>query len=96
LRGVHGAGKVEAGVSDYYLVDEIQGTYRGMMIAIPSQEWEAFSQMAIAQFTDTLAYLASLVNLKAISSTPRGPKKPPLERIHNQESMHCFYSSPLT
>lgn len=83
LRGVHGVGKVEAGVSDYYLVDEIQGTYRGMMIAIPSQEWEAFSQMAIAQFTDTLSYLASLVNLKAISSTPRGPKKPPLERIHN-------------
>jgi IS4 transposase len=32
LGSVHGVGKVEAGLSDYYLVDEVQGTYRGMMI----------------------------------------------------------------
>jgi len=27
-------GKIEAGLSDFYVVDEIQHTYRGMMIAI--------------------------------------------------------------
>ena len=41
LGSVHGVGKIEAGLSDFYLVDEIQGTHRGMMIAIPSTEWEA-------------------------------------------------------
>jgi hypothetical protein len=34
LGGVHGVGKIEAGLSDFYVVDEIQHTYRGMMIAI--------------------------------------------------------------
>lgn len=31
LASVHGVGKIDAGLSDYYIVDEIQGTYRGMM-----------------------------------------------------------------
>jgi hypothetical protein len=39
LGSVHGVGKIEAGLSDFYLVDEIQSTYRGMMIAIPSPHW---------------------------------------------------------
>ena len=29
LKSVHGVGKVEAGLSDYYLVEEVQATYRG-------------------------------------------------------------------
>jgi len=33
LGSVHGIGKIDAGISNYYLVEEIQGTYRGMMIA---------------------------------------------------------------
>ena len=42
LGSVHGIEKIEAGLSNFYLVDEIQGTYRGMMIAIPVFEWEIF------------------------------------------------------
>lgn len=34
LKSVHGVGKIEAGLSDYYLVEEVQGTYRGMAIAL--------------------------------------------------------------
>jgi hypothetical protein len=33
LKSVHGVGKIEAGLSDYYLVEEVQSTYRGMAIA---------------------------------------------------------------
>jgi len=40
LRSVHGTGKIEAGISNYYLVEEIQATYHGMMIALPDAEWE--------------------------------------------------------
>lgn len=42
LRSVHGTGKIEAGISNYYLADEIEATYRGMMIAIPPSEWQIF------------------------------------------------------
>lgn len=54
LRAVHGVGKIEAGLSDYYLAEEIQGTYRGMMIAIPPQEWKIFSSMELITLCDTL------------------------------------------
>ena len=37
LRSVHGVEAVEA-VSGYYLADQIAGTHRGMMIAIPADE----------------------------------------------------------
>lgn len=38
LGSVHGHGKVQAGLSNYYLVEEIQGIYRGMSIALPAQQ----------------------------------------------------------
>ncbi|MDF5733992.1 MAG: hypothetical protein PUP92_39990 [Rhizonema sp. PD38] len=38
LRSVYGNEKIEAEISSYYLADEIKGTYRGMMIAIPPEE----------------------------------------------------------
>ena len=49
-------------------------------------------EVSIAQLCSTLRQLASHVNLKALCSTPRGPKKPRPERIHAPASMPCFYS----
>ncbi len=43
LASVHGVGKIEAALSNYYMVNEIQNTYRGMMIAIPSVNWSIFA-----------------------------------------------------
>lgn len=86
LRSVHGTGKIEAGISNYYLADEISGTYRGMMIAIPTIEWQVFHQMTIEQVCDTLKELAMKVRLEAFSSSPRKPKKkkpkPPYDPNH--------------
>lgn len=75
LRSVHGEGKIEAGISNYYLADEIEGTYRGMMIAVPPIEWQVFAQMTLEQFCKQLKYLADKVQLDLFSSSPRGPKK---------------------
>lgn len=88
LRSVHGVGKIEACLSDYYLAEEIQATYRGMMIAIPPAEWGVFSQMTLTQFSSILQHLATQINLKVFCSAPRGPKKPPPERIHDQRQCH--------
>ena len=75
LRNLHGMSKIEQEVSSYYLADEIRGTYRGMMIAIPPQEWEIFGQMNLIELTNILKDLATHVNLAVFMSHPRQPKK---------------------
>lgn len=85
---VHGADKMTAGLSDYYLVEEVQGTFRGMMIALPAPGWQSFRQMSVAQFALTLQQWAALVNLKRFSSTPRGPKKTPVKAVYDPKHPH--------
>ena len=75
LKSVHGVGKVEAGLSDYYLVEEVQATYRGMAIALPTSLWLLIAQMSLSQFAQTLKQWASSVNLKRFCSSPRQKKK---------------------
>jgi hypothetical protein len=80
LGSVHGVGKIEAGLSDYYLVDEVQGIYRGMMISIPEPHWQVFETFSIGQMGAVLQYLAHHVHLKRFLKATRGEKKkrPPL------------------
>ena len=75
LRSVHGIQRIEQDISSYYLADEISGTYRGMMIAIPSKEWEVFNQINLINLTKILKNLASKVNLAVFLSHPRSTKK---------------------
>ena len=80
LASVHGVGKIEAALSDFYVVDEIRGTYRGMMIAIAPLHWRCFTDMPLADLAALLKDLAAGVNLKTFLKQPRGQKKkkPPL------------------
>ncbi len=41
LASVHGVEKMDAELFDFYMVDEMQSTYRGMMIAIPRDYWKS-------------------------------------------------------
>ena len=75
LRSIHGIEKIEQEVSSYYLVDEISATYRGMMIAIPQQEWQVFNQINLINLTKILEDLATRVNLAVFLSHPRSTKK---------------------
>ena len=75
LSNVHGSETVDATVSGYYMADEISATYRGMMIAIPPDEWRIFGDMTRSQFVKTLVRLAKSVNLRRFRKHPRGPKK---------------------
>lgn len=49
LRSVHGEEAVE-GLSFYYLADEVAGTHRGMMIAIPEDQWAVFHGLTAVIF----------------------------------------------
>ena len=75
LRHVHGDEKIEQEVSGYYLAHEIRNTSRGMMIAIPAQQWEIFRQWTIPQVAELLVYIAEKIKLKRYKKHPRGPKK---------------------
>ena len=56
-------------------MDEIQATYRGMMIAIPPLEWEVFRELSVDQIVQILQQLATGVNLKRFLKSIRGSKK---------------------
>jgi hypothetical protein len=79
LRSAHGEEAVE-GPSFYYLADEVSGTHRGMMIAIPEEEWAVFHGLTAAAFGDVLRDLAAGVRLSACRKQVRGPKRPQPKR----------------
>jgi len=69
-------GKTETGRVYEQRIDEISGTYRGMMIAIDYKHWVIFQQMTPIKLARVLKKLADKVKLSAFRKHPRGPKKP--------------------
>ncbi len=76
LRSVHGDEVVAEDVSGYYVADEIRMTQRGMMIAIPEDEWVVFHDLTPVGLAGVLVQLAEAVRLPKYQKHPRGPKKP--------------------
>ncbi len=63
LRSVHGEEVVADEVSGYYVADEIRMTHRGMMIAIPEDEWVVFHDLPAEELAEVLVGLARSVSL---------------------------------
>ena len=76
LRSVHGEEALKTDVSDYFLTDEINGNYRGMMIALPPEEWEVFQTLPTKPMAAQLKRWARGTELENYPKHPRGPKKP--------------------
>ena len=72
MRSVHGADKIEAGISLYYLADEVRRVYEGMMIAIPPRQWQLFAQLDVDSTVQLLQQLAAQMDLSKFCSHPRG------------------------
>ena len=88
LRAAHGADKVQEEVSSYYLAEEVAGTYRGMMIALPAEHWEVFRGLPAARLAAVLRELAGRVRLAAFRKHPRGEKKPRPPRRRDPKHPH--------
>jgi Transposase DDE domain len=88
LKDVHGAGKIESGLSNYYVVEEVQSTFRGMEIAIEADDWKPFAQMNVVLLAEFLRDCASHVNLKRFLSSPRGAKKPTAKKKYDPKHPH--------
>ncbi len=87
LRSVHGDEAVEE-VSGYYLADEIAGTHRGMMIAIPADEWVVFAGLTPSALGQVLRGLAAKVRLAQFRKHRRGPKRPQPKRASGAGVSH--------
>jgi hypothetical protein len=88
LRGVHGEDTIEQEVSLYDIANELATTYKGMMIAIPEQEWGIFCTMSTAKMVATLLELAHKVRLRALRKSPRGPQKTQPKREGDPKCPH--------
>jgi IS4 transposase len=88
LRSVHGEQRVAEEVSAYYVAEEVQMTHRGMMIAIPEDEWVVIQEMTPRELGAVLVELAGPVRMEEYSKSPRGPKKPPPKKQSGAKIKH--------
>ena len=88
LRSVHGTEVADQQVSGFSLADEVAGTHRGMMIAIPKDEWVVFHGMSPQEIAPILKDLARAVRLSHFRKQPRGPKKPRPKRQSGAKIKH--------
>jgi hypothetical protein len=75
LKEVHGAAEITENLSDYYIVEDVQATWRGLEIAILPEEWQMFQTMTNIAFAQSLRQWAERVSLKRFRKSKRGPKK---------------------
>jgi hypothetical protein len=76
LRGIHGEEVLETKVSNFFLTDEINSIYGGMMVALPPEEWCVFQEMRLKDLAERLRCWARSADLENYPKHPRGPKKP--------------------
>ena len=84
LRGVHGDETVEKKVSNFYLTNEIQTVYGGMMVALPTEKWVKFQALTSPELARQLIRWARDADLTRYPKTSRGPKKPKPKRPNAQ------------
>lgn len=88
LRSVHGPESVDVEVSGSDLAEEVAGTTRGMLIAIPKDEWTGFHDLPPSEMSRVLRDLAGRVRLAHYRKQPRGPKKPKPVKNSGYEKKH--------
>lgn len=88
LRSAHGV-EAEREVSGYYLADEVAGDYRTLMKYLPAEQWKGWRDLPVPAMARLLCTVAQHVNLKGLSRSPRGPKKPPQEKpVYDKKHKH--------
>jgi hypothetical protein len=88
LRSVHGAAVIDTEFSTYDLAEEVAATHRGMMIAIPEDEWVVFQRLSPRELSPLLKQFAAAVRLPEYRKQPRGPKKPRPKRTSGAKARH--------
>jgi hypothetical protein len=88
MRSEYGAEKVEQDLSRYFMSDEIGQVYRGMMVAVPAEEWAIFATMGLEEYVAFLKRLARQVDFTRYQKAHRGAKKTKPKRQYDPEHPH--------
>lgn len=88
MRSEHGAEKVENDLSRYFVAGEIGQVYRGMMVALPPEEWVIFRDMSLNDYVAFLKRLARNVDFERYPKAHRGPKKVKPKRHYDPDHPH--------
>ena len=88
MRSEHGAEKVENDLSRYFVAGEIGQVYRGMMVALPPEEWACFRHMSLTEYVAFLKGLARNVDFERYPKAHRGPKKAKPKRHYDPAHPH--------
>jgi IS4 transposase len=88
LRAAHGGEEIDEKFSWYYLADEVRMNHRGMMRAIPKDEWVEFQEMPAKELAPILVGWARTVPLSEYRKSPRGPKKPKPKKASGAKIKH--------
>ena len=94
LRAAHGE-EAAATVSAFYVADEVRMSHRGMMRAIPKDEWVGFREMPPRELARLLVGWAGTVPLSEYRKSPRGPKKPKPQKQSGAKISHVATSKIL-
>jgi IS4 transposase len=81
LRAEHGSEAVES-LSAYYAALDIQQVHRGMMIALPSPQWEFLSRLSAAELAAALRTMARGLDPERYRKATRGSKKPAAPKVY--------------
>lgn len=87
LRGIHGEKTMEKKVSNFFLTDEINSNYGGMMVAFPPEEWVEFQTMRPAALARQLHRWAITADLDNYPKKNHDPKKPKA-KLPNSKFQH--------
>jgi hypothetical protein len=88
LRATHKKIALDEVLSDFYVAEELAGTFRGMMIALPEAEWTPLAEMSDKDFVAWLTGVAKGVRLDRYPKSRRGPKKPRPRRTRYAKAKH--------
>ena len=88
MRSEHGAEKVENDLSRYFVSGEIGQVYRGMMVALPPEEWTIIREMSFEDYIAFLKRLARNVDFERYPKSHRGPKKAKPKRQNDPKHPH--------
>jgi Transposase DDE domain len=88
MRSEYGAEKVEQDLSRYFMSDEIGQVYRGMMVAVPAEEWNIFGTMGLDEYVAFLRRLARQVDFTRYPKAHRSPKKAKPVRQYDPANPH--------
>jgi hypothetical protein len=88
IRAAHGR-DAEAEISGYYLANEIGYDCHALMKYLPAERWTGWQTLTATEMSQLLTSVAQHINLKLLTRSKRGPKKPPkIKPVYDKKHKH--------